>query len=387
MPDKTKHGGFILIAEDDRGANSLEAARLAPLGLEIRSVYSAKEVLALLKESRPKLMLLDYSLPDMSAVELLAQLEKNNIGVPPYITITGLGEEKLAVELMKAGAEDYLVKDSVLLDHLADRVKQALASVDLRGDLDQLKSRMEQERDKYKQLFNNSNEAIFVHTIGPDGAMSDFSEVNDAACASLGYTREELLKLGPLDIDAGALGDKRAEIRNSLLRDGRLKVFSVLKAKDGRRIPVEMSIRAFDFMGEKMVMALSLDISEKERADAALRESEERYRALFDLAGDGILLMNTEGGGLVVNRAFAKMHGYGSPAEMAHLDISKLDTLKTRAQRPESMRTIMAGETLTFEVEHFHKDGHVFALSVTANRVLVGGKTFILAVHRALGSR
>ena len=128
MTDKKKDSrGFILVVEDELSINTLVVGRLAPLGLEIRSAYSAKEAVEILRNDKPELMLLDYTLPDMSALELLAELKKNKIPVPPFIVVTGNGNESLAVELMKAGAEDYLIKDTAMLDNLPGCVKKALA--------------------------------------------------------------------------------------------------------------------------------------------------------------------------------------------------------------------------------------------------------------------
>ncbi len=133
MTDKKKDNpGFILVVEDEISINTLVVGRLASLGLEIRSAYSAKEAVEVLRNDKPELMLLDYTLPDMSALELLAELKKNKMAVPPFIVVTGNGNESLAVELMKAGAEDYLIKDTAMLDNLPGCVKKALAGAERR---------------------------------------------------------------------------------------------------------------------------------------------------------------------------------------------------------------------------------------------------------------
>ena len=96
--EETQESGFILIVEDDRGTSELEALRLEFLGLEIRRASTPAETLEILKSARPELMVLDYSFPDINAFELLASLKPNSIPVPPFIMVTGLGDETCALE-------------------------------------------------------------------------------------------------------------------------------------------------------------------------------------------------------------------------------------------------------------------------------------------------
>ncbi len=123
---ETADGGFVLIVEDDKGTSELEAARLEFLGLEIKRTSTPAETLKLLKSARPELMVLDYSFPGMNAIELLADLKKESVPLPPFIMVTGRGDEAVAVESMKAGALDYIVKDKDFLDNLLPTAKKAL---------------------------------------------------------------------------------------------------------------------------------------------------------------------------------------------------------------------------------------------------------------------
>ena len=119
---------------------------------------------------------------------------------------------------------------------------------------------------------------------------------------------------------------------------------------------------------------------------ADLRESDERYRALFQQASDGIFFLSTDGKVLAVNQSFARMHGY-SVEEMQNMRLEDLDTLEGTQLVPDRMQRLMAGEFVNFEVEHYHKDGHLFPLSVSAGLISVGGKTFVQAFHRDNGEQ
>jgi len=116
-----------------------------------------------------------------------------------------------------------------------------------------------------------------------------------------------------------------------------------------------------------------------------LAKSEKLFRALFEQASDGIFFFDTSGMIISVNDAFARVHGY-TVEEMLRLGLDGLDVEGT-ASVPARLQRIMAGEILTFEVQHIHKDGHTFPLEVTAYLVSVGDEQLIIAVHRDISER
>jgi len=129
-----------------------------------------------------------------------------------------------------------------------------------------------------------------------------------------------------------------------------------------------------------------IDITERKQAADALEQSEARYRAQFDLASEGIFTLSPEGVVLEVNAAFARMHGY-TPAEMQNMNLKDLDTPASSSLAPARMRRLLAGEALTFEVEHLHRDGHAFPMEVSASLVHSGEKDTILCFHRDISER
>jgi signal transduction histidine kinase len=80
------------------------------------------------------------------------------------------------------------------------------------------------------------------------------------------------------------------------------------------------------------------------------------------------------------------MHGY-STDEMLHMSLRDLDTPATAQLVPERMERILAGNALMFEVEHYHKDGHVFPLEVSASRIDTKGGTYVQVFHRNVTDR
>jgi PAS domain S-box-containing protein len=134
---------------------------------------------------------------------------------------------------------------------------------------------------KLRALFNGASDAIFVHHQEEGGPAGEFVEVNDAACAWLGYGRDELLSLRPDDIDADA-GGTRLEAARDDAGAGRVQYETVLVTKDGRQLPAEIISHVFYLNGERLILAIARDTSERMRA----RIKEARYVRELALLSD-----------------------------------------------------------------------------------------------------
>ncbi|MFY9329859.1 MAG: PAS domain S-box protein [Georgfuchsia sp.] len=131
---------------------------------------------------------------------------------------------------------------------------------------------------------------------------------------------------------------------------------------------------------------LFLPLRALRRVNIVLTEREHRFQMLFDRASEGIFVVSSSGKLVEVNESFARMHGY-SVEEMLNMSLKELDTPETSRLVPERIQRICAGEDLTFEVEHYHKDGHIFPLEVSSSLLELGGEALILAFHRDISVR
>lgn len=124
------------------------------------------------------------------------------------------------------------------------------------------------------------------------------------------------------------------------------------------------------------------------RLKKPLMKSEQRYRDLFNHANEGLLIMTPEGQLSDLNQTFAEMHGY-IVDELKNSNIRKLNVLgdKTLENNADHIVRILAGEVVRFDVEHYHKDGHIFPLSVTSSFVRIGEQKFLLAFHQDITER
>ncbi len=126
-----------------------------------------------------------------------------------------------------------------------------------------------------------------------------------------------------------------------------------------------------------------MDITTQKLASEQIKESELRYRELFEKANEGLIILSMEGKIVNANQAFADMHGF-TLNEIKNMNIHELNVLKEKTFKTHSdiRERIHRGETVRFEVEHYHKDGHTIILSDTSSLINLDGEDFYLAFHQ-----
>ncbi len=133
---------------------------------------------------------------------------------------------------------------------------------------------------------------------------------NDSSCASLGYTRDELLQMKVFDIDPDFLIDNWEQHKKDMEREGAMTFESRHRTKDGDIFPVEVSTNRFGFNDHFLACTFDRDITERKRMETALRESEEKYRTILDEMEEGYQEVDLAGNYTFCNDAFLRLHGY-----------------------------------------------------------------------------
>jgi len=149
---------------------------------------------------------------------------------------------------------------------------------------------------------------------------------------------------------------------------------------------VEKRTNELEFLNEK----LEEDIDKRKMTEKSLRESEERYRTLFERAGDAIFILEAEGekaGNIVsANQAAAKMHGY-SVDEFEGMNIKDLDTPEVSRQASARIAQLLEGKWINEEITHRKKDGTIFPVEISAGLLELGKSKYILAFDRDISKR
>jgi two-component system cell cycle sensor histidine kinase/response regulator CckA len=150
-----------------------------------------------------------------------------------------------------------------------------------------------------------SSEAAFW--INRDGK---FSYVNEAACRSLGYSREELLEMMVQDIDPGFPKGIWTEHWEDLKRRGSFNIESYHRTKDGTLFPVEVTVNYVIFGGKEYNCAFARDITERKRAEEVLHREKEKFRVLVEESPFGVSMVDKDGHYQYINPKFVEIFGY-----------------------------------------------------------------------------
>jgi PAS domain S-box-containing protein len=282
--------------------------------------------------------------------------------------------------LCKDGTYKWILDQGKVMSRTADG--KPLRVLGTHSDITQRKwteKRIAESEERFRALFNSNPDGVIV--VDLEGLRIMFG--NETFCRMLGYAADELSQLcvpdlHPKEFLSHVMVEFEQLARN---RKNYANEIPVLR-KDGSIFFADISSADFETDGRKCVIGQFREITERKLAEQRIRESEARYRALFDQAMDGIAIASVDGTHLNVNAAFAKMHGYDSPREMEPLRLQDLDVQETEQLTQDRARRLLAGEELTFEVEHYRKDGSLFPLSVSCNVIDLEGTKWLLGFHR-----
>jgi PAS domain S-box-containing protein len=221
------------------------------------------------------IILADYDLPQYNALQALRLLQERHLDIP-FVVVTGSLEE-VAIECMKAGASDYLLKDR--LGRLAPAVERALHEKQLRDEKRQAEESLRESESRFRLLAENATDLISRHT--PEG---HYLYVSPASKTLLGYEPEEML--GHSTYDFMHSEDMPNFIRSHaavLAQPTTPTVIYRLRAKDGRYIWFESVARAIFEPQTQSVVEIhvaSRDISQRKRMEDELRDSEQRLHTV-----------------------------------------------------------------------------------------------------------
>ena len=211
----------------------------------------------------------------------------------------------------------------------------------------------------YRNLINGMNETAWVFDFN-----GNFVEVNDAAVKTLGYSRGELLTMGLKDIDKAFSKEEFKNHLKSMPAVGSKVFEAVHTARDGTEIPVEISSSLITYHGEQAKLSIARNITERKKAKETLKESEARFRSLYESSFDAILLTRPDGPILAANPAACRMFGM-SEKEIVKAGRAGIVVMDQRAEAAiaERAKTGKVKAELTLR----RKDGSTFEGETTSN--------------------
>lgn len=370
----------ILVVEDEEGLSQLLRKNLRREGYRTEGATSGEAALAFIAANRNTLMLLDYSLPDMSGRQVVEILTGQQFNVP-FISMTGHADVKLAVEMMKLGARDFVVKDAEFLAVLPAVVKRVVEQLEVTERLAEVESKLLKSEERYHDLIEFANAGIIV----AEGDV--ITDINRRAEELYGYEKDELIGQSPRQLTPEQYWAKHYEVLDEVAKYGKSKT-SIFEEegirKDSTVFPLEIS---FSLTGKenKTVIGVIRDLTERKKQENEIRKAKEFLENLFQTSTDAIMVTDAGGNITMVNGAMEEMVGY-TREELLGMhtgeftprdDCSKSQALKIMEQ------LFQDGKSYGQESVWLKKDGQQifveFNLSLLKDKdgTIVGGVNFI----------
>ncbi|MCX6694955.1 MAG: PAS domain S-box protein, partial [Candidatus Altiarchaeota archaeon] len=264
----------------------------------------------------------------------------------------------------------YRLHSSEIVAVYDDVTKQKQAEIELKESEENYRNMFEnmkkaenaslESQERFRTLFDNASDAMFIHDM-----QGRFLEVNQVACQRLGYARDELLKMSTKDIESLEFVGLVPERLNTIRKKGNLIFETTHIAKNGTRIPIELSSKVINFSGKPAVLSIARDITERKKAEEALRESENKYRILVDNAPAGVYKTKITGEFIFANQALANMLEYDSPKEMMSQNATSF--YQTPEDRNKLVKTLQEhGRITSFDAKLRTKSGKYKDIMISA---------------------
>ena len=223
----------------------------------------------------------------------------------------------------------------------------------------------EEQSHLFSSLLNQSSDAIFI----TDPKTGRFLNVNDKACSSLGYSRDELTKMGVLDIEAVIPDHFSWDAHvNEVREKGSLVLEGRHKRRDGTTLPVEVNVKYVTQGKDAYMVAMIRDMTER-------MEHRERHTAIIRSAMDAYWMIDHEGRFLDVNDAACILLGY-SREELLSMKVSDVEAMERPEDVADHIRRVVESGYDRFETRHRRKDGSTIDTEVSVKFIDVKGGQF-----------
>lgn len=359
----------IIVIDDnpDDRALTVRALALDFPGVQIKQVRNTEDFEAAMKQSDFDLVITDYKVHWIDGIQVLRRVKEVSPECP-VIMFTGTGNEEIAVDAMKAGLDDYVIKSP---RHFM-RLPAAVHSV---VDRRLQRKAKEKAEARYRTLFEDV--PVGLYSALPDGKII---EANPVMIQMFGHPdREAMTRMNLMDLHFSA--EDRARWLNIMQHDGHVRNFeSLMRRRDGSVFWVSENARSvIDPGGKTTYFQGSMeDISERKYADEALRESKERYRLLYEYAGNAIFTYDLGFKLIDVNKIACDFTGKRREdligRNFLELDIIAQDDIATVKKDCEQLGAGAKNQVVVSKMHFRHADGRYSIMEVTGTAIHKEGK-------------
>lgn len=365
----------VLIAEDCEEDALLLLRELRKGGYDAASerVETPEDFRAALLRGGWDIVLCDYTFPRFSGTEALKIFKECGQDIP-FIFVSGTIGEEAAVEAMKAGAHDYVIKSR--LSRLCPAVERELREAADRRAVREAEESMRSSENKYRHLFEALSDAAFVI----EEASGRIIDTNAQAEILLGRARGEILGSNQSFLFAPQCAPEgiaalRAAAGSEQTGGCEMEVIRC----DGKAVPVHASASRLELYGRNLLLALLRDVSDRNRMDEQLRQLSQAV----EQSPVSIAITNPEGKITYVNPRFCALTGYTFEEALG----KNPRILKSGETPPETYRelwaTITSGKEWRGRFHNRKKNGELFWESALISPIFnkAGKITHYLAVE------
>jgi PAS domain S-box-containing protein len=353
----------VLVVEDDAALNRLIQKTLQKAGFSTEGALNGAEAIAKMSPDRDLLLLLDYSLPDMTARELVETLQAQGRQAP-FVVMTGYGDERIAVEMMKLHARDYLVKDAHLIQMLPSVIGEVISKTLLERRLGETQEALRTSEACFDQLAAQSR--TIAWEVDADGLYTYVSRVAEDV---LGYRPEELtgrMHFYDLHPEAGRDAFKTATFGIFALKEPFVDLVNAIQTKSGGMLWVSTNgIPLLHADGTlRGYRGFDTDITERRLAE----EERRRLATAIEHAAEAVVITDAEGFTRYVNSAMERMFGHTRDtalgAHIARIVNSEGDLIAEKLGE-----TAENGAPWSGRIHGTHLNGTGLAIEVTASPI------------------
>ncbi len=352
----------LLIVDDDSADLELCLRNLkkSDLDFEAITVTTRADFVRELREQNIDVVLSDYRMKGWTGVDAVSIVEEIRPRTPLILLSGTLGDE-LAVECIKSGITDYILKDQMA--RLPVAIRRAQEEKGLREAEIAAARALKESEERYRVLVENAPEAIVVL----DGTTARFVDCNENALRLFGLSRTELLQRSPADLSPeiqpnGQVSAAAVRRNLGLAVLGQNFGFEwTHRNARGEEIPCEIHLVLLPSQDRSLIRGSIVNISERKRTEVALRQSEARYRGLVNNSTYGIYWVSEDGKLLDANPALARMLGYGSVSELLAVGRSRDLYVNPEDRDKVHVEYVLAGHARA-TVEWKRKDSKVITV-------------------------
>ncbi|HTQ77250.1 MAG TPA: PAS domain S-box protein, partial [Burkholderiales bacterium] len=366
----------VLLVEDSQLDAELALRELKRAGLdpEGRVVQTEPEFLRALEEFGPEVVLSDFSMPQFDGMRALRLLREARPDTPLIFVSGTIGEEH-AIRALKDGATDYVLKTNLI--RLPAAVERALHDVAVLAE----RRRVEKEARQFRHAIDASVDSIYITDID---AMR-FVYVNDTACHRLGYSREQLLAMGPQDVLKAGRDTLRREYEEVIAADeAGVRTQHRFVGRDGAEGWTEIHRRALRTGDGWLIVTIGRDVSERKSAEEELR----RFRLALDNSPDIILIIDRATMRHVdVNDTACELLGYTREELLRMGPADTLPVSREALEREYDRLIASGGESGGMHSYYRCKDGSRLPFESTRRVLRSGDRWLVVAISRDIRQR